>query len=507
MTDTTAPAGARDAAPTPGQAWAMLWPRVGLPGLAAASLIALGALGVGWIAPASELGSAPVAQAVRDSALAVGLSKLAVVVGVGWLLRVWLSAARPAADLDVAGARRLGAMALVWSAPLMVAPVLFSRDVFSYIALSRLVPAGIDPYSQGTGALPTYWLDGADPMWHDSPSPYGPVWTSLSSITYHLTSAEPTAGLLAFRLWALLGVVLLVVFVPLLAQLAGANPGKAAWLAVLNPLVVFHFVSAAHNDALMVGLLVAGLTMALQNRPVAAVLLVTLAGAIKAPALLALPFVALMWAAGTPGWGARVVALARTGLLAAATLLVLSLPTGSGWVANLSTPAKVDTWLSPVTAVGRSLGLVVETAGGPAADDVLDGVRTVGLLVTVAVVGYLLLTGHRRTPLTGLTLAMLAVVALGPVVQPWYLLWALPLVAVAVRTPRQMRLAVGASLGLSAYTVANTAATTNSFVSLPEGIALLLALAIVALMLYGPRGTRSQLLGRSSPTPEPAYAG
>lgn len=506
MTHTTAPAGVRDAAPTPGQAWAMLWPRVGLPGLAAASLIAFGALGVGWIAPASELGSSPMAQAVRDSAVAVALSKLAVVVGVGWLLRVWLSAARPAADLDVAGARRLGAMSLVWSAPLMIAPVLFSRDVFSYIALSRLVPAGIDPYNQGTGALPTYWLDGADPMWHDSPSPYGPVWTSLSSLTYHLTIAEPTAALLGFRLWALLGVVLLVIFVPVLAHRSGANPGRAAWLAVLNPLVVFHFVSAAHNDALMVGLLVAGLTLALQNRPIAAVLLVTLAGAVKAPALLALPFVALMWAAGTPGWGARAVALARTGLVAAATLLVLSLPTGSGWVANLSTPAKVDTWLSPVTALGRSLGLLVESAAGIGADLVLDGVRTLGLLATAVVVGYLLLTPQRRTPLEGLTIAMLALVALGPVVQPWYVLWALPLVAVAVRTPRQMRLAVGVSLGLSAYTVANTAATTDSFASLPEGIALLLALAIVALMLYGPRGTRSMLLGRTPAAPELAFA-
>lgn len=506
MTTTTASAGARSAAPSSGQAWALLWTRVGLPGLAATSLIALGALGVGWIAPASDLASSPVVQALRDSSLAVALSKVAVVVGVGWLLRVWLNAAGSAADLDVAGARRLGAMALVWSTPLVMAPVLFSRDVFSYIALSRLGPAGIDPYSQGTGALPTYWLDGADPMWHDSPSPYGPVWTSLSSLTYHLTSAEPTAALLTFRLWALVGVGLLVLFVPVLARLAGANPGRAAWLAVLNPLVVFHFVSAAHNDALMVGLLVAGLALALQNRPVAAVLLITAAGAVKAPALLALPFVALMWAGATPGWWPRLVALAKTGLIAVTTLLVISLPTGSGWVANLSTPTKVDTWLSPVTALGRTLGLAVETVTDVSADAVLDGVRTAGLVATVALIAYLLATAERRSPLQGLTVAMLALVVLGPVVQPWYLLWVLPLVSVTAATPRQVRLIAVASVGMAAYTVANTAATTTSLAALPDGLALLLALGTVALMLYGPRGTRALLVAPRERAAEPALA-
>ena len=50
-----------------------------------------------------------------------------------------------------------------WAAPLLFAPVLFSRDVYSYIAQSRLMADGNDPYSGGV--LPTYFVDGVDPMW------------------------------------------------------------------------------------------------------------------------------------------------------------------------------------------------------------------------------------------------------------------------------------------------------------------------------------------------------
>lgn len=479
------------------------WVRVGVPGLLASSLIAVGALVVGWVAPASDLSAHPVLVALRESPPASLAAKTAVIVGAGWLLRTWLSAARGAVGLDVPGARRLGSMALVWSAPLLVAPVLFSRDVFSYIALSRLQPAGIDPYQHGTGALWTYLADGADPMWADSPAPYGPVWLFASSVLFHLTGAEPTAALLGFRLLAFVGVALLVVFVPRLADLAGADPGRATWLAVLNPLVLFHLTSAAHNDALMAGLLVAGIATALHRSYVAGVVLVVVAGAIKAPALLALPFLGLIQVGTGADWWRRLAAWTRVAVLTATTMVVLSVTTGLGfgWAANLATPTKVDTWLSPVTAIGRIGGALAEAAGVVDADVVLSGVRTVGAVATVALVGWLLLTAHARPLLRGIALAVLGVVLLGPVVHPWYLMWALPLLAASGLSRDESRWAVGASIGVSVYTVANASATTTSFVTLPDGIAALAAVVVVAGMLIGPVDTRQMLLRRKVPEP------
>lgn len=464
---------------------ATLWLRVGLPGLLASAVMAVGALGVGWVAPASELATGPVLGAARESLIGSVLFKLVLIVGVGWLLRTWLTTARLSYGLDVTGARRLGAMALVWSVPLVAAPVLFSRDVFSYIALSRLAPAGIDPYEHGTGALPSFWADGADPLWMDAPTPYGPLWMTLSSVTYHLTEAEPALALLAFRLLALAGVALLVVLVPRLAQLAGTDPGQATWLIVANPLVIFHFVSSGHNDALMVGLLVAGLVIALHNRLVLAVVLVSAAGAIKAPALLALPFLGLLWAGPTASWFARIRAWVRVAVLSVASFAGFTLASGlgTGWLGNLSTPATVDTWLSPVTAVGRTLGEGVQLLGGPDAETVLALTRALGLVATAGIVAWLLLTGQRRPVLHGLAAAMLTLIALGPVIQPWYLLWALPLVAVLDLTRTQVRIVVGGTIGMSVYSVANTAATVDSIATLPDGIAAVLAVAIIAGML------------------------
>jgi hypothetical protein len=491
-----------DSRPAPRELSAV-WVRVGVPGVLAASLVAVGALVVGWIAPAADLSADPVLLQLRESLPVVFAAKAAVIVGVGWLLRTWLAAGRTAAGLDVHSARRLGAMVLVWSAPLLVAPVLFSRDVFSYVALSRLQPAGIDPYQHGTGALTTYLADGADPMWAESPAPYGPMWMFASSVLFHLTGAEATASVLGFRLLAFVGVALLVVFVPRLADLSGADPGRATWLAVLNPLVLFHLTSAAHNDALMMGLLVAGIATAMHRNFTVGVLLVVVAGAIKAPALLALPFLALLHVGPDADWWRRLAAWARVAALATGALAVLSVTTGFGlgWAANLTTPTRVDTWLSPVTAIGRTMGSLTEAVGLLDAATVLQAMRTLGTVCSALLVCWLLLTARTRPLLRGAALAVLGVVLLGPVVHPWYLLWAVPLLAGAGLTKDETRWAVGASIAVAVYSVANTSATTTSLVTLPDGIAALVSVVVLTGMLVGPLGTRQLLQRRRDPQP------
>lgn len=73
------------------------------------------------------------------------------------------------------------------------------------------------------------------------------------------------------------------------------NPNAATWPAVLNPLTLIHLVGGAHNDALMVGLLAAGLAAAIRRRPIVATLLVVTAALVKVPAGLGLVAVAAAW--------------------------------------------------------------------------------------------------------------------------------------------------------------------------------------------------------------------
>jgi alpha-1,6-mannosyltransferase len=464
---------------------ARLWFGIGLPGLLASIALAAGAMAVGWLAPVSPLATDSFVSALREAPTAEILGKALVIAGAAGALRVWLSAARRCDGLSVAQARRFGRLALLWALPLLLAPVLFSRDVFSYITLSRLGPAGINPYEEGTGALFTAWLDGADPMWHHSPSPYGPLWTMVSSIVFHLTGADPVSALVAFRLLALLGLGLMVVFIPRLAELTGADPGRATWLAVLNPLVLFHVSASAHNDALMVGLLIAGMTLAMTHHAVAAVMLVSAAGAIKAPALLALPFVGLAVVGRDAPFTSVLAAWTRVAAIAAGTVAGVTLVSthGFGWVGNLSAPTKVDTWLSPITALGRTIGRALEWLTPVSGDDVLTAARVVGVAISLGLVAYLALTFRRRPVMRGVTLAMLALVVLGPVMQPWYLLWVLPLVAVLPLSHRARRLSVVSSIGFSIYSVANTSATTDTLATLPDGIAVLASVLVMGAVV------------------------
>ena len=470
--------------------------RFGLPGAAATTLMALGAMVIGWLAPAAPLSDDAFLAALRASALASVLAKIAVVVGAGLLLQTWLRLNRHTAGLSISQSRTLGSLALVWTAPLLAAPVLFSRDVFSYIAHSRLMPAGIDPYLFGTGALPTYLADGADPLWASSPAPYGPLWMGISSGVHAVTNAEPTAALLAFRLLALAGVGLMVWFLPRLAEAAGADPGRAVWLATLNPLIVFHFGTAAHNDALMIGLLVAGFALVMTRRPLLGVLLIVAAGAIKSPALLALPFAGLVWAGSGASWPRRIGAWAWVGTVTVAAFGVLGWVTGlsQNWLVNLRTPAKVETWLSPSTAVGKILGAPAEAFGWASGDAVLAGTRTLGAVAALAVIAWLVFTPDRRTPLRGFALGLGVLVLLGPVIQPWYVLWVLPVLAAAGLTARETRWVVGLSLGLSVYTLANVSATTAGFAALPDSVAAAASVAVMLAMVFAPPYARRILL-------------
>lgn len=76
--------------------------------------------------------------------------------------------------------------------------------------------------------------------------------------------------MLLFRLLAIFGVVLMLVVIPKLAQTFGSQPAWALWLCLLNPLSLMVFIPAAHNDALMIGLMLTGIWYALRGKRLAA---------------------------------------------------------------------------------------------------------------------------------------------------------------------------------------------------------------------------------------------
>ena len=98
------------------------------------------------------------------------------------------------------------------------------------------------------------------------------------------------AQILVFRALELVGVALLMVALPPLARRYGNDPGIALWLGVLSPLALFSFISSGHNDALMVGLMVAGLAVGTAGWLRWGVALCALAATIKLPAAAGIAF-------------------------------------------------------------------------------------------------------------------------------------------------------------------------------------------------------------------------
>ena len=320
----------------------------------------------------------------------------------------------------------------LWAAPLLAAPPLFSRDVYSYLAQGLMIEADVDVYRHGPAALGGPIAAQVPAIWQDTPSPYGPVALLAARAVTAVTDVHQTAGVLGMRLAALAGLVLLGLTLPPLARACGVPDVDAYWLVVLNPLVLIHLVGGAHNDALMVGLLTAGLAAAVHRRPVVAAALVTTAALVKAPAALGLAAVAAIWASRSPGRWPGVRAVLATGAVAAATTVAVTAVagTGYGWIGALDTPISPGNW-APTGVLGRWTADTF-THDGVGAALAVDLWRWAGLLATLLVAGLVWTYRNRLGPLPGLGIVLLAVVAFGPALRPWYVIWGLVPLAAAL---------------------------------------------------------------------------
>jgi alpha-1,6-mannosyltransferase len=317
----------------------------------------------------------------------------------------------------------------LWCLPLLCAPPLFSRDVYAYAAQGDLFAHGLDPYTAGPAALPSEWLGSISPTWWDSPAPYGPLFLMLARTAVGLSGGHLLVAVLLLRLAALAGVLLVAVYLPRLARACGTDARTATWLGLGSPLLLTHLASGAHNDALMLGLLVAGLAYAVERHAVAAAALVGLAAAVKAPAALALPFVAVL--AFPRVWRGLAVAGAVAVAAFAAVTAVSGL--GLGWVQALRTPGDSVQWTSLPTGLGLAAGWVLGSR-----EPALTVARAVGTLVALVVVGLLWWRvrgrgGDPRAVVAACGWSLAVVVLLAPAFHPWYALWALvPLAASTV---------------------------------------------------------------------------
>ena len=392
------------------------------------------------------------------------LSIVLVYGGLLLLMRVWLRLAEVMKLHGGAPLKRLWWALLLWAGPMIVAPPLFSRDVFSYAAQGEMTSYHLSPYILGPFSLGSSpYVNPVDPLWGNTPAPYGPFFLFLDGSIAKITGHNQLATVVVLRLLEVGAVALIGVGVAMLARGLGRDPGEAFVLSAMNPLVLITLIGGAHNDAIMAGLLVMGIALAVRRHPVWALVACSCAAAIKAPAVLGIAYVAWTWRPpGTPLKG-RVAPFAAASAIAAATLGLWTFLAGFGfgWVRNLLSNGTVRSWAAPATAIGLALSDAMHAIGlhGVNLASVLSVTRFLGFLTFALLALWLLWHSERRGWVRSLGVSLILLVELGPVVQPWYLAWGLVLLAASYRGREHFWL-----LALS---------ITGPFIGIPGGRALL----------------------------------
>ncbi len=376
------------------------------------------------------------ARAISTSPTQVTLL-LSVVLGYGGLLllmRVWLRLVEILKLHPGAPLRSLWWIFAMWAAPMVVAPPMFSRDVFSYAAQGEMTSYHLSPYVLGPFSLGSSpYVNPVDPLWGNAPAPYGPFFLSLDGSIDRLAQHNQLATVIGLRLLEVVAVVALGLGVSALARHLGRDRGEAFALSTLNPIVLITLVDGAHNDALMAALLVWGVVLALRRHLVWAVVVCSCAAAVKAPAALGLVFIAWTWLGSRASLRER---LRPIGLSLGVTAVVFALWTwlagfGWGWVANLTSNGAVRSWDAPMTALGLALADTGHVLGlhSLSVTTMLTVTRSLGFVLALGATAWLLLAGKRHSWVRLLGLSLLVLVVLGPVVQPWYFVWGVALLS------------------------------------------------------------------------------
>ncbi|MHB8671634.1 MAG: glycosyltransferase 87 family protein, partial [Acidimicrobiales bacterium] len=307
-----------------------------------------------------------------------------------------------------------------------------SRDVWAYAMYGRMVSHYHEsPYAHSPALHYPQdpWARRVDKVWRHTRSVYGPGFTAISALGTATVGRSPLGARLFFQVLSAAALLAALVLI----ERRTRSPVALALLGV-NPLLVISVVNGAHNDSL-VGLgILAGVVAVVARRPAWAGAALAAAALVKISALLPLAAIAL-WVWRRQGFRSAAV---LAGVGGAVTLVGMAVPgIGAVWHSIHSAQYQVSgasvwwgprRWLS-VPAIRHGL------SGARHGTDARLFVSSLGTLgaITLTLVLAARRLGHRDPALVAGS-AVLAYVLLGAYVLPWYLVWGLPVMALAWRS-------------------------------------------------------------------------
>ena len=347
-----------------------------------------------------------------------------VLVSLGWIGLVRRSERMPGTGRQ--RAKWVLAICVLWAIPVMLGPPLLSNDAYSYAAQGEMSAQGLDPTDVGpaTGLGRGEFVRQVDPFWRHAPAPYGPVWVLAGEGAVVASGHDPMLGVWMFRLLAIIGVAITVAGLISMARSYRVPVALALAVGIGNPLVILHLIGGGHNDALMMGFLVCGVAAHKKGHRWLAVALITMATAIKLPAIVALGILAWQFEGTKVLFRRRLLGIAKVGGFAVVSIAVLSVAAGIGlgWVKALQSTGKVMDTMSLTTLTGFTIGDILHLLGSDVrGESVVNVVRMIGVLAGAALAFKLLIQSGKVGIAHAIGLSMILMVVFGPVVWPWYL--------------------------------------------------------------------------------------
>jgi hypothetical protein len=372
----------------------------------------------------------------------------------GPLFYVGLWLAMVAYVLVLAGSRAIGSRLAIGSIVafhvlFLLAPPLLSQDVFSYISYARLeIVHSLSPYTHSPDAVPSdaaFAFTGSK----DASSAYGPLFTLA---TYPLAKLSVPVAFWVLKAVAALASLGIVALAWRCAQRLGRDPVFVALAIGLNPLVLVHVVGGAHNDALVVLLMVgavlavltgAGADAAARARERLGGFLSAVATGIKVSAGLALPFLVL----GARRRGAVIAGAAAAALAIVAVSLVAFGGDALDALSQIgSNQDRTTRWSLPQRSADAIAGIT--SMSGSTAIDLTRAVFIVAFAALLVVLLYRTWKAPAGSSywITALGWATLGLLVASAWLVPWYAIWLLPFAALSTSRPLLI-----ASLVLCAY--------------------------------------------------------
>jgi alpha-1,6-mannosyltransferase len=296
-----------------------------------------------------------------------------------------------------------------------VGPILISTDVFSYLAYARMgVVHGIDPYTHGPVAIvgdPVFYYVGHD--WLRVATAYGPVYTLLS---YPLGALGLVGGLWGMKLYALIASAVTLALTWNVARRRGHDRVFALLAVGANPLYVIYGLGGAHNDLIMLALMMAAVAFTLSDRDAAAGAAVVVGALVKATVAVLLPFMVLARRRSAAVYGA----LAALGLCALAGYLAFGIH-GIDVVSALNRD-------SAFVSTDSFPNEIAHLFGKPGVFPVDHDLLKAALVLIVLHLLWRTWRGYDWVAASGW--ALLAISVTSTWLLAWYILWPLPLAVV-----------------------------------------------------------------------------